>query len=541
MLKKKRNAVSPAAQSLSKHGYKSNIAQQPMNCRQRDAWKETANPSSSQISDISPTSKMEPNSPSRSATILPGSITDFLDEIQAQPQCVMKTIAIDEESLEGTTEQEDSWLRKLGLNTNRLAFLNPSSRGKDDTSNGKRADLHNNFSISLNGVPDHISLKKCVIKEDEAYIPYKLAKLYITKIEKDMQQMKMNHMKNLKDLQFISEEIQEQAIMTLKNQHHIKMNNLKSRLHTYQHEVDKKNSIYKSMIKTLEEENSKLMQEKSDLQNQVKDMEEKNRNERTGILEIYATKMDIFHCLQVSTLKELQLAREDLITAQKLLNLDISLLRNKERVPVTSRNNSSCLKEENEYREQESTHAQKKEDKAILEKFAAERRATVIVQSSVLPTSSDGSRIVEKIDDQKGRTALRELQATLERVNKTLHQKEEEITNFLQIDNSFTSFQITITTLLHFLVNKILRSMQRVLKQDEETALICLEMESVESRMTPRLHVWSVGVGAAPREVGHQGSSQGMGLALRMRASILSEFNFSLLFLIHSVTAFIPS
>ncbi|KAJ1120103.1 hypothetical protein NDU88_008278, partial [Pleurodeles waltl] len=69
--------------------------------------------------------------------------------------------------------------------------------------------------------------------------------------------------------------------------------------------------------------------------------------------------------------------------------------------------------------------------------------------------------------------------------------------------------------------------MQRVLKQDEETALTCLVMESVESRMMPRLRAWLVGVGAAPRAVGHQEPSQAEGLAPRMRTSVLSEFNFS--------------
>ncbi|XP_069482609.1 myb-related transcription factor, partner of profilin-like [Ambystoma mexicanum] len=73
-----------------------------------DAWEKTVIPSSSQISGDSTGSDVGPTSPAMSAATLPGSITEFLDEIHAQPSCVMKCIAIDEESLQGKQYNNDN-------------------------------------------------------------------------------------------------------------------------------------------------------------------------------------------------------------------------------------------------------------------------------------------------------------------------------------------------------------------------------------------------------------------------------------------------
>ncbi|KAJ1164562.1 hypothetical protein NDU88_004998 [Pleurodeles waltl] len=54
--------------------------------------------------------------------------------------------------------------------------------------------------------------------------------------------------------------------------------------------------------------------------------------------------------------------------------------------------------------------------------------------------------------------------------------------------------------------------MRRVRKQEDDTALTCLVMVRSGSRMKPRLRAWSEGVGAVPRAVGHEESSQAVGL-----------------------------
>ncbi|XP_053888199.1 uncharacterized protein LOC128839325 [Malaclemys terrapin pileata] len=107
--KKKRNSVFPEAESQNK----------------AEVWVQTVIPSSSQVTEDSLRSDVEPKSQATitSSVPLPGSVTAYLDEMQVHPSCAIKSIMIDEETGQVEIGQGESWLNKLRINRNKLAFL----------------------------------------------------------------------------------------------------------------------------------------------------------------------------------------------------------------------------------------------------------------------------------------------------------------------------------------------------------------------------------------------------------------------------------
>ncbi|KAJ7408118.1 hypothetical protein BTVI_60750 [Pitangus sulphuratus] len=91
-------------------------------------------------------------------------------------------------------------------------------------------------------------LTECTTKE-VLYIPYNLATSYITKIIKDMQQMKNKHMKIIRKLDNISKENQEWTITTIKKHYGEKMRCLKSQLEDYQELMNKSNTYWQVIVK----------------------------------------------------------------------------------------------------------------------------------------------------------------------------------------------------------------------------------------------------------------------------------------------------
>ncbi|XP_077200901.1 uncharacterized protein LOC143841077 [Paroedura picta] len=302
--KKRRNAVFPATESHSKI----------------EAWVQTVIPSDSQVTEDCLRRNAEPRSQGAmvSSVHLPGSISDYLDEIQVHPSHAVKSIAIDEETGHGEIKQGQSWLNKLGFN--KLSFLkcfNEWKRNKTPVSKGQpsspRVLSHDN---QLGGY---------LSKEGHFYIPCRLAKLYITKIIKDMHQMKTGYVKVIKELERVGKENQEQALTALKNQYNSKMKILRVHLEAYQKLIDKKNQDWQVTVKRLEEENNKLNQENGVLVEQIRMQKEEWDNEKACLIKSNTEKLECLYTQHAITIEDLQKTRLHLGKVQKIVNFQMDL------------------------------------------------------------------------------------------------------------------------------------------------------------------------------------------------------------------------
>ncbi|XP_025020596.1 uncharacterized protein LOC112540317 [Python bivittatus] len=156
-------------------------------------------------------------------------------------------------------------------------------------------------------------------KEELFYIPYRLAKLYITKIAKDMHQMRIRYLKVIKELEHTGKESQEQAIMALKNQYSDKIKHLSAYLEAYQEMVGKEKQCWQDTRKRLEEENKKLRQEKAELMNQIQVQDEKAGKEKSWLLKSIVQKLHCLYTQHTLTIKELRRSRLDLENVQKMV------------------------------------------------------------------------------------------------------------------------------------------------------------------------------------------------------------------------------
>nr|XP_014436449.1 uncharacterized protein LOC102452715 [Pelodiscus sinensis] len=384
--KKKRNSVFPAAESQSK----------------AEVWVQTVIPSSTQVTEDSLRSDVEPKSQATltSSVPLPGSVTAYLDEMQVHPSSAIRSITIDEEIGQVGIGQRESWLNKLRINGNKLAFLKcligwkGSKTAVEEVAPGV-CSPDNHRPPELDG---------CMAKEEQPYIPYKLAKLYITKIVKDMQQMKIRHMKVIKELDCIRKDNQEQAITVLKSQHSGKMKILKAQLEAYQELVNKKNRQWQNTAKSLREKNGQLSQENKDLLYQIKQQNEKWAEEKTWILESFTQKLDHLYTQHFLTLWELQRIRLNMEKMVEIVNFQMDFPQQK----------------------------------------------ALVTAEKVVDQVEEHEHVLQK-------ELLWKAQATLEVAKQSLYKREREVTELLQSESEHKTMkpQITVTTLMKTLVSKV--------------------------------------------------------------------------------------
>nr|XP_033780436.1 rho-associated protein kinase 2-like [Geotrypetes seraphini] len=146
-------------------------------------------------------------------------------------------------------------------------------------------DLQNTNRTCFDDSQKPLETPEFCAKGGQPYIPYELAKLYITKIVEDMQQMKLRYKKIIEELELINED-QERDMMVLRSHYSSKMDILQSKVKAYQEQIDNKNSYLEGIIKSLQEENRDLMKDKVGLLHQVKELQEKLEKEKlTGEME----------------------------------------------------------------------------------------------------------------------------------------------------------------------------------------------------------------------------------------------------------------
>ncbi|XP_031750966.1 uncharacterized protein LOC105946329 [Xenopus tropicalis] len=214
-------------------------------------WGEKMVPYSAQASGNSITTDNMQYSSAMCTTELPGSVISLSEELSAYPSCITKSIAVDEgDSIEDPDEKGKSWLSKIGIYRNKLTFLPHWSSREESTTdfNHDSADMHalKNSSFIFRDPSD---MTKHMANEGQLYIPYNLAKFYINKIVKDMQQMQTKHTEATRQLKVAEKQKQEQAVLAIRTHYRDKMKMLKFRLEAYQETMEKKNKELCDKIK----------------------------------------------------------------------------------------------------------------------------------------------------------------------------------------------------------------------------------------------------------------------------------------------------
>ncbi|XP_061326733.1 synaptonemal complex protein 1-like [Pezoporus flaviventris] len=401
---KRKNSVSPAAKCQSR----------------TEAWKRSVTPSGSQIPEdsvkIDPETK--PQTTNQSSVPLPGSIIEgdmYSEKIQDHPSCVIKSVLIEDTCEEDG--EEKSWLHKLGMNINKWSFLNSLVGWSENTALEKG---HLNISgVCSDADRKGTELQECTTKEEEPYIPYQLATLFVIKIVKDMQKMKNKHMKIIRELDNIRKENQEQTMTAIKKHYSEKMSSLKSHLKAYLELMSKSNRHWQDTAKSLRERNRQLIQKNEDLLHQMRQQTEKWEEEKVWILENLCKNRDYLYTQHTLTLQELHIIS---LYVERMCNLMNFQMKN----------------------------VQQKSEKAEGEKADV---------SEVLELKTEQvANEEEKPEWSMEKGYLWQAYTMLEKIQESLWKREREITELLQSERRYNKAmkpQITVLLFLKTLVKKV--------------------------------------------------------------------------------------
>ncbi|KAM9509917.1 uncharacterized protein ACIB01_001394 [Guaruba guarouba] len=398
---KRKNSVSPAAkcQSRTEAGVRSVI------------------PSGSQIREDSVKIDPEPKplTTNHSSVHLPGSIIDYSEEIQGHTSCVIKSVMIEDTCEED--EEGNSWLHKLGMNINKWSFLNSLIGWSENRPLEKG---HMNISgVCSDADHKRTELQECTTKEEEPYIPYKLATLFVTKIVKDMQKMKNKHMKIIRELDNIRKENQEQTIAAIKNHYGEKISSLKSHLKAYLELMCKSNRHWQDTAKSLRERNRQLIQKNEDLLHEMRQQTAKLEEEKVWILENLCKNIDYLYTQHTLTLQELHIIS---LYVERICNLMNFQMKNLPQKSEKAEGEKSDVSEVVELKTEQVANEEEKPEWSM----------------------------------EKG--YLWQAYSMLEKIQESLWKREREITELLQSERRYNKAmkpQITVLLFLKTLVKKV--------------------------------------------------------------------------------------
>ncbi|XP_068941469.1 uncharacterized protein [Petaurus breviceps papuanus] len=182
--------------------------------------------------------------------------------------------------ISGEEEEEVTWMDRFGMRKRIFSFKRLFGLKRNNTAVGK--EIQNNFGITDKGNQRPVELN--IFPAKQPYIPYALAKAYITK-----------------------------------NDYSSKIKTLKGRFEAYQEQVNKKNRSWQDTMKILVEKTDELMQEKNKLLLQVNQEKEKWEKEKRWLLEIFAQKLDLLHTHHSVTAQKIKATRLALENIQGIL------------------------------------------------------------------------------------------------------------------------------------------------------------------------------------------------------------------------------
>ncbi|XP_076854573.1 putative LOC110439812 homolog [Brachyhypopomus gauderio] len=242
------------------------------------AWV-TTNPSQNEEGAGPSSRAVQAAPPVRVGAELPGSVPDLREELQYPRPCNMQKTHLDQEADPGSNE----------------AAVSHQVRDSEDEA-----------SLDV-----------------KIFIPYDSAKLCITQITNDMVAMRTRHLEMVQELEenFLTaaQENQEKAVVRIRAHYQTKLNALKRVLHIYQEKVESRSSLWREEIRSLQCVNKRLQDEQTALQERSRQDSTAWDREKSKMMELFSSRLDLLHNHQASTLQELRMARAEMGHVQELL------------------------------------------------------------------------------------------------------------------------------------------------------------------------------------------------------------------------------
>ncbi|KAM8760480.1 putative LOC110439812 homolog [Acanthopagrus schlegelii] len=160
-------------------------------------------------------------------------------------------------------------------------------------------------------------------QEVKIYIPYESAELCVTQIAEDMEAMKRRHLEMVQELEenfhIAARENQEWTVQRMRSHYQNKLNTLRRILDLYQEKVERKDAEWERRVGALTAQNEQLLEEQRAERRRSKEEVLQWHREKSKMLELFSNRLDVLHSHQASTLRELQMARQEVGKVQEML------------------------------------------------------------------------------------------------------------------------------------------------------------------------------------------------------------------------------
>ncbi|MEQ2240278.1 hypothetical protein ILYODFUR_013148 [Ilyodon furcidens] len=165
-------------------------------------------------------------------------------------------------------------------------------------------------------------------QELKIYIPFESAELCVTQIAEDMKAMKKRHLQTVQELEenfhITAREAQEWTMQKVRSHYQNKLNTLRTFLDLYQDTMEKKKADWEKKVAELTAQNKQLLEEQSAERRRWKEETLQWQKEKSKMLDLFSSRLDVLHCHQASTLQELQMARQEIGQVQEILTVSSS-------------------------------------------------------------------------------------------------------------------------------------------------------------------------------------------------------------------------
>ncbi|KAL7839308.1 hypothetical protein SRHO_G00259660 [Serrasalmus rhombeus] len=135
--------------------------------------------------------------------------------------------------------------------------------------------------------------------------------------------MKSRHLEMVQELEenflIASQENQERTVLKIRGHYQNKLNMLKRVLGIYQEKVERRNALWEEKIKSLQRVNESLQEEQKALRERNRQESAIWDREKSKMMELFSSRLDLLHSHQASTLQELQMARAEMGRVQEML------------------------------------------------------------------------------------------------------------------------------------------------------------------------------------------------------------------------------
>ncbi|XP_033947136.1 uncharacterized protein [Pseudochaenichthys georgianus] len=272
------------------------------------AWETTNRSNFPEDLELSSRPGRAPVSASHVLEDLPGSVPELKDE---RPCPIIHNTQFDpyEDSPAAVRHHKTLWMKRWAAFRRWIGADYRKHTGQDVNPGSSESQLSDSSEADRS-------------QDVKIYIPYESAELCINQIAEDMGALKRKHLEKVQELEYFqvtARRNQEWTVQRLRSHHQNKLNTLRRILDVYQDKVEKRNADWERRVEALNTRNEQLLEEQRSERRRSKEEVLQWHREKSKMLELFSTRLDVLHSHQASTLQELQMARQEVGKIQEML------------------------------------------------------------------------------------------------------------------------------------------------------------------------------------------------------------------------------